>query len=234
MPLAPGQTLSLPEATAHYLGTVLRLQTGTLVTLFNGDGHEYPARITLLKKGRLEAEVIDRQPGLPESPLRSLLGLGISKGERMDYAIQKCTELGVSEIFPLFTEFSEVRLKAERLQKRLAHWQKVAISACEQCGRNRPPLIHEPVAVSDWIAAPGCLQRFIFDQSLEPALANAGTCKEAALLIGPEGGFSETEIHVARQNGFRGIRLGPRILRTETAPVAALALLQYLWGDFQA
>jgi len=230
--LSTGTAVQLSGQTAHYLSNVLRLETGARVILFNGDGQEYQGQITLLKKGRLELEIQGSQAALPESHLRTLLGLGISRGDRMDYAIQKSTELGVSEIFPLFTEFGEVKLKAERLDKRLAHWQKVAISASEQCGRNRVPKIHPATDLSQWLTSLDCEHKFIFDQSLNKALDQNSKLDELALLIGPEGGFSNSEIGKAESSGFKGIQLGPRVLRTETAPVAALAVLQYLWGDF--
>jgi 16S rRNA (uracil1498-N3)-methyltransferase len=149
----------------------------------------------------------------------------------MDYAIQKSTELGVKVIAPLFTEYCEVKLDPERSEKRLAHWQQLAISACEQCGRVCPPRIEAPQALSNWLAATPPSLKLLLDHQQQEALPDTAPEEGVVLLIGPEGGFSEHEIALARRAGFRGIALGPRVLRTETAPVAALSVIQYLWGD---
>ena len=228
--LAADTEAALDAQTAHYLGKVLRLGAGDRLTLFNGDGHEYPA--TIVHVDRKTCSVRLGKPTSPatESALHTVLGLGISRGERMDYAIQKSTELGVSTIVPLFTEYCEVRLDAERQQKRQEHWQQVAISACEQSGRVRIPAVHNPQALATWIRSAPAELCLLFDPDQDTRLPATRPATGVALLIGPEGGLSAEEISAAHHAGFVGIALGPRILRTETAPVAALAVLQYLWG----
>ena len=169
--------------------------------------------------------------GQVESPLAIHLGQGLSRGERMDWAIQKATELGVTEITPIMSERCEVRLKDERADKRLAHWRQVAISACEQCGRSRVPVIHPPVLLSDWIKTTEADLKLVLHPVSEP-LASHAKPSRLAFLIGPEGGLTDNEIDLAQAAGYQPARLGPRVLRTETAPVVALAVAQQLWGDF--
>lgn len=231
-PLQADALLRVEGPAAHYLLTVLRLPSGAALRVFDGRGGEFEA--TLAEAGKKHALLqLGAATGHDaESPLCSHLGLGISRGERMDYAIQKATELGVSSIAPLFSEHCEVRLAGERADKRQAHWRQVAISACEQSGRTRVPEILAPQPLSTWLAAPPCPLRLVFDQRQAQAVASLPPSREVALLVGPEGGLSEKEIDAARAAGFIGIALGPRVLRTETAPLAALAVLQYLWGDF--
>jgi 16S rRNA (uracil1498-N3)-methyltransferase len=188
---------------------VLRLKKGADLTVFNGDGRN--------------REV--------ESPLTTHIGLGISRGERMDLAIQKAVELGVSRITPLFTEHCVVRLDDTRRGNRRQHWQKVARSACEQCGRNRVPEIEEPIELKDWVAGREGLRLF-FDPQAAVGLKDLPRPEGlVSLLSGPEGGFAEKERVLAREAGFIPVRLGPRILRTETAVLAALAAIQTIWGD---
>jgi len=169
--------------------------------------------------------------GQIESPLRIHLGQGLSRGERMDWAIQKATELGVSEITPIVSERCEVRLKDERAEKRQAHWQQIAISACEQCGRSVVPVIHAPMALADWIKKTEADLKLVLHPVAEPLTSHdkPGTL---AFLIGPEGGLNDAEVDQAQDAGFHAARLGPRVLRTETAPVVALSVAQQLWGDF--
>jgi len=228
--LSPGATVVLDSQSAHYLGKVLRLGPGAALCLFNGDGHEYEA--TLADSDRRGCSVVVGAQSSPatESPLRTVLGLGISRGERMDYAIQKSTELGVSTIVPLFTEHCEVRLDAERGQKRQQHWQQIAISACEQSGRVRVPEILAPQPLGSWLASAPAGLGLLFDQDQHSELPAQRPAEGVALLIGPEGGLAAGEVRMALAQGFIGIALGKRILRTETAPVAALSVLQYLWG----
>jgi len=169
--------------------------------------------------------------GQTESPLRIHLGQGLSRGERMDWAIQKATELGVSEITPIVSERCEVRLKDERTDKRLAHWRQIAISACEQCGRSTLPVIHPPLLLAEWVKQTAAELKLVLHPVAEPLTSHPkpGTL---AFLIGPEGGLSDNEVAQAAQAGYLPARLGPRVLRTETAPVVALAVAQQLWGDF--
>jgi 16S rRNA (uracil1498-N3)-methyltransferase len=160
------------------------------------------------------------------------LAIGISRGERMDYAIQKSVELGVSQISPLFSSRSMVRLKPDRRNKRVAHWQGVIRSACEQSGRSRLPILNPPTELSDWLSShPGGLM--LYHQATDTLATRPAPGSELNLLIGPEGGLSDAERAKAVEHGYKAVRLGPRVLRTETAPIAALAAIQVLWGDFR-
>ncbi len=230
--LTQNSNLRLTGQTAHYLSKVLRLKVNAELILFNGDGYEYAAIITSIQKKEIDLEISTASPAASESPLQTILALGISRGERMDLAIQKSTELGVTEIVPLFTEFSEVKLQGERLQKKLKHWQQIAISACEQSGRNSLPVVQSPISLTDWCEQTACELKLILAPDQGKSIAEMETSGQVALLIGPEGGFSEQEIATAVNTGFHPVRLGPRVMRTETAPVAALSCLQLLWGDF--
>ncbi|HZJ93240.1 MAG TPA: 16S rRNA (uracil(1498)-N(3))-methyltransferase [Thiopseudomonas sp.] len=229
-PLALG-VHDLPEAQAHYLSRVLRLTVGAAVQLFDGSGQEYIGELTSVSKKAVQVELRECLDGLPESALQIHLGQGLSRGERMDWAIQKATELGVAEITPLFTERCEVRLNDERMQKRLEHWQQIAISACEQCGRSKVPVIYAPQSVKDWQATVQAELKLVLHPVAQP-LTEHTTPSTLAFLIGPEGGLSDAEVAQAAEYGFQPARLGPRVLRTETAPIVALSVAQQLWGDF--
>lgn len=237
-----GGSLTLRGDAAHYLGTVLRARVGQPVAVFNGRDGEFHGEIAAVRKREVD---IVLEPGpvvAPETLLTVHIGLGLSRGERMDYAVQKATELGVTDITPLFTEFSEVKLDAARAQKRTDHWQKIAVSASEQCGRCHVPTIHTPAALSEWVASVRDTTAFLLDHNGAPGFSAAAGRDSSdteserpdaiALLIGPEGGISENESALALAANFKAVRLGPRILRTETAPVVALTALQLLWGDF--
>ena len=227
--LIDGATVSLDRESAHYLGRVLRLKPGDAVNLFNNDDGEFSAEIIEIGKNQTLVRITGPVENLANPRLTIHLGLGLSRGERMDYAVQKSTELGVSAITPLVTDYCEVKLNPERLKNRQAHWQKVAISACEQCGRSQVPTIHFPQSLADWLPEhPGGL---LLDANADSRLADRPAQDNITLLIGPEGGFSEADLALAKQHDYRAVRLGPRILRTETAPVAALTLLQFLYGD---
>lgn len=228
-PLAAGQTVELSDAAAHYLTAVLRLEQGAALVLFNGDGRQYRGEITAVNKRSVQVLLGNAESPATESPLRTVLGLGISRGERMDYAIQKSTELGVNEIAPLFTEHCEVKLSGERGDKRQQHWQQIAISACEQSGRVRVPQVLAPQSLAAWMKSASGL-RLVLDHEESGRLDGPRPAQGVSLLIGPEGGLSAAEIAQAKTHGFAGIALGNRVLRTETAPVAALSVLQYLWG----
>ena len=229
-PLALG-LYDLPEAQAHYLSRVLRLNVGAAVQLFDGSGQEYRGELTCVTKKTVQVSLQECLDGLPESSLHIHLGQGLSRGERMDWAIQKATELGVADITPLFTERCEVRLNDERAQKRLEHWQQIAISACEQCGRSTVPVIHPPQSLKDWQAAVQADLKLVLHPVAQPLTEHAAPTS-LAFLIGPEGGLTDTEVTQAAEQGFQPARLGPRVLRTETAPVVALSVAQQLWGDF--
>ncbi|MCM2329845.1 16S rRNA (uracil1498-N3)-methyltransferase [Geopseudomonas sagittaria] len=230
LPLALGQH-PLPEAQAHYIGRVLRLAAGDAVQLFDGSGQEFVGELVEVGKKSVQVELREQFAGLTESPLRIHLGQGLSRGERMDWAIQKATELGVAEITPLVSERCEVRLKDERADKRLAHWRQIAISACEQCGRSVLPTINAPLGLHDWLAQTAAELKLVLHPVAAP-LASHARPGSLAFLIGPEGGLSDAEVEQAQRAGYHAARLGPRVLRTETAPVVALSVAQQLWGDF--
>jgi 16S rRNA (uracil1498-N3)-methyltransferase len=229
-PLSLGEH-ELPEAQAHYIGRVLRMTEGDALQVFDGSGTEFRGTLLEVGKKRVRVQLDDSFAGQPESPLRIHLGQGLSRGERMDWAIQKATELGVSEITPIVSERCEVRLKDERAEKRQAHWQQVAVSACEQCGRSVVPVIHSPVPLADWLKRTEADLKLVLHPVAEP-LTSHDKPDTLAFLIGPEGGLNDAEVEQAKDTGFHAARLGPRVLRTETAPVVALSVAQQLWGDF--
>ena len=232
--LQPGTPATLDEAAAAHVTRVLRLRSGDSVTLFDGRGSEFSARIgTTARRGVvvevLEAHAIDR-----ESPMPLTLVQGISRGERMDLVIQKATELGVRRIVPVLTARSVVRLDGEQAMRRLQHWRAIAIAACEQCGRNRLPALNAPATLHEFLGRsdPDDSARVLLTPGASNRL-NALIAPPAGvtLLIGPEGGLEDDEHEAATRSGFTGISLGPRILRTETAALAALAILQSRHGD---
>jgi len=226
-----GGDVVLPEGPARHVARVLRLGTGAALRLFDGAGLEATARITEASRKQVTVRIETLAAGSGESPLAVHLGQAISKGDRMDYAIQKAVELGVAAITPLYTERGDVRLKGEREAKKLAHWQGVAASACEQCGRATLPPVHAPMSLAQWLAGRQESLRLVLHPGRPGALAEAPAPATAALLIGPEGGLAESEVAAALAGGFAPLSLGPRILRTETAPVVALSLLQARFGD---
>ena len=231
--LVTGAQLSLRAESAHYLGTVLRAREGDKVMLFNARDGEFDAAVSKSKKGNVDVAIGEcvRAP-VQAAKLHLHLALGLSRGDRMDYAIQKATELGVNEITPLFTEHGEVRLKPDRFENKLRHFEKIAINAAEQCGRLDVPAVNTPVALDAFLAQDTKATRLLLEPGGEQSLTAARALTDIELVIGPEGGFSEREVAQARASNCEIMRLGPRILRTETAPVAALAILQYLYGDF--
>lgn len=235
LPLTPGATVTLPESAAGHLTRVLRLREGDECVLFNGDGHDYAARIVAAGKRETLAEVLNATPVENESPLRIALVQGVARGEKMDLILQKATELGVAAFVPVIAERTEVKLDAERAQKRLAHWRSVVVAACEQSGRAVVP----PVAPASALAQLGGQidaesLRLTLDPSGEFALSTlpAPAAMALTIAIGPEGGWSPRDRSVLQSMGFSGLRLGPRVLRTETAGLAAIAALQSRFGDF--
>lgn len=229
-PLSLGQH-ELPEAQAHYIGRVLRMAEGDALQVFDGSGQEFLGKVLEVGKKRVRIELDETFAGQTDSSLHVHLGQGLSRGERMDWAIQKATELGANEITPIVSERCEVRLKDERADKRLAHWRQIAISACEQCGRSSLPVIHPPQLLSEWLKQTEAELKLVLHPVAEPLASHARPAR-LAFLIGPEGGLTDHEVEQARQAGYHSARLGPRVLRTETAPVVALAVAQQLWGDF--
>ena len=230
-PLPLGQTIELEVAAGHYIGKVLRMQEKQEVILFNQGGTQVSAHISNISK-KIVRVLISAQLEAPQaSVLHTHLGQVMSRGERMDYAIQKATELGVNEITPLYSNRCEVKLDHQRQIKRLAHWQQIAISACEQSGRIDVPLIHSPQALSTWLENTSAEVKLVLHPHETRPLEGQQAPLSCALLVGPEGGFTPKEVEQAHTEGYTGLSLGPRILRTETAPIAALTLLQYVWGD---
>ena len=230
-PLSVGAIATLPELATGHLVRVLRLGVGDAVVLFNGDGHDYAARLVSVGKRGAEAEVTCARALANESPLAITLAQGVARGEKMDLVLQKGTELGVAAFAPINTERTEVKLDAERAAKRLAHWQGVLVAACEQSGRARVPSLSSPQALAEWAGGAHAGLKLMLDPEGELALADLPHSEAVTLVVGPEGGLSERDLATLRAAGFKGLRLGPRILRTETAGLAAIAALQSRLGD---
>jgi 16S rRNA (uracil1498-N3)-methyltransferase len=231
-PLSVGQQIVLPEQAATHLMRVLRLRAGAALTLFNGQGGEYAAELLALERGTARAAILKQVPIERESPLRLILLQGISRGERMDLIVQKATELGIERLVPIAAEHGIVRLDPIQGIRRVEHWQSIAISACEQCGRNRVPHIDPVVTLAKALEAlPAEGARLLLDPEGAMTLATVPVAGAATVLIGPEGGWSEAERRLCERTGISACRLGPRVLRTETAPLAVLAALQALHGD---
>ena len=235
--LQPGAEIVLEERSSHYLGRVLRLAPGQAVVLFNGDGHDYAAEILSPARRGMALRVDSRLPGLPEPPLDITVAQAVSRGERMDQTLQKCTELGAATFQPLLSERVEVRLGRDKLTRRMEHWRGVVISACEQSGRSRVPEVCEPMGLADWLGRPARAKRLVLDPAADVALVRAaldfGPGEPVEIAAGPEGGFTETELTQMSARSVLPVSLGPRILRTETAAPAAVAVLQSLLGDLR-
>lgn len=232
-PLSSGSQAIIEGSAATHIGRVLRLRKNDEITLFNGDGGEYAATLTAVERQRVYAEIGRFDPRESESPLQLVLAQGISRGERMDYTLQKSVELGVNRIVPLITERCGVKFDQHRAARRAQHWQGVIISACEQCGRNRIPVLLPVTPLVSWLeqVAKSDLNLVLHHRANRSLSRLKRRDGPVTLLIGPEGGLSDGEINAAGRYGFHAVRLGPRILRTETAGVAALATLQSRWGD---
>lgn len=232
--LSPGAHVELPEPVARHAVRVLRLPPGAPMVLFDGRGGEYLAHLERIEKNRVFAELADWRDVERESRLAVTLVQALQAGDKMDFTIQKAVELGVRDIVPVDSRRSVLKLAGDRAGKRVAHWQGVAASACEQCGRNQVPLVAPLERLEQWLARPadGGL-RLMLAPDAEETLADLVPATRVQLLIGAEGGLDPQEMIAARQAGFRAVRLGPRVLRTETAGLAALAALQALWGDFR-
>ena len=249
--LIVGEAAALTPELSHYLAKVLRRKVGDGIDLFNGNGQRYAAELVEVSKKSVTALIKSQQAADNESSLHTHLLQGISKGDRMDSAIRKAVECGASEITPVVSEYCNVRLSGERLEKKLGHWRKIVISACEQCERCVVPVLHAPVTLAEALlveagvrliptlveiprSSRGMTIKAPSSRGLTAACAHWGRSKSqsAAICIGPEGGFSQTEVEQALQQGWQPCSLGPRILRTETAPVVALTLLQAQWGDY--
>lgn len=234
-PLALDERIVLSDQSAQHAARVLRLRNGQEVTLFNGDGADYLGQLVTVERHRVVAQIHDRRVLNTESTLPLTLAQGVARGEKMDWVVQKATELGVARLVPILTERSEVRLDAARSEKRVQHWHAVAASACEQCGRARLPQIDPVRSLEEWLELPltdhPLRLALLPEAEIEPRKLTMPT-SGAVLVVGPERGFGSRDTELLHSHGFGGLRLGPRILRTETAGVAALAALQALYGDF--
>lgn len=230
-PLASGARVLLEGSAAKHLGRVLRARVGDTVRLFNGDGHEFTAAVADIDKQAVSLQVGTASTPDTESRVYTMLGLCLSKGDRFDWAIQKATELGIGAIAPLYSERVDFTIPADRMEKRVAHWQQVVISACEQCGRVKVPSVATPQALETWIGAAAADQKWVLHCADADTRVPQAVPARVALLIGPEGGLADEEITAARGHGFDVLPLGPRVLRTETAPVVALSALGAHWGE---
>ncbi len=234
-PLDGGCEIALDPEPRNHCIRVLRLQAGDPLILFNGDGYDYPATLITAQRQQATVRLGTRCENRNEPMLAVHLGLGVTKGDSMELALQKAVELGVSEISPLHCQRSVSRIHSDRTAKRMERWRGILIAACEQCGRSRLPTLHPPRPLSDWLASigPESARRLLLEPRSAQGLSAIEPAASVVLLIGPEGGVSEGERSLSALHGFQEIHLGPRILRAETAPIAALAALHALWGDLQ-
>ncbi|MBW3517272.1 16S rRNA (uracil(1498)-N(3))-methyltransferase [Shewanella sp. NKUCC05_KAH] len=231
-PLAINQQLNLDEDGAAHIGKVLRMGNGEHISLFNGDGNDYLAEIVDAGKKHVTVKLLSCEANLSESPLNLHLGQVISRGDRMEFTIQKSVELGVNTITPLFSDRCGVKLNGERLEKKIQQWQKIVVSACEQSGRSQVPVIRPAMDLHDWCSEPTSALKL----NLHPRAAHGINGLDLAhtrvrLLIGPEGGLSAEEIAMTETYQFTDVLLGPRVLRTETASLTAITALQLRFGD---
>ena len=235
LPLREGARIALPEDAANHLVRVLRMQEGDACVLFNGDGRDVPATLRAANKRGVEAELGAPVAVDQESPLRIALVQGIARGEKMDWILQKATELGVASVYPVHSDRSEVKLEGDRATKRLAHWRSVVVSGCEQSGRARVPDVAPAQSLQALLAGDlPSTRRFLLDPEAPHAIATVPAVEgDCVLAVGPEGGWSPRDRQALQAAGFEGLRLGPRILRTETAGIAAIAALQARFGDLQ-
>jgi 16S rRNA (uracil1498-N3)-methyltransferase len=232
-PIAAASCIALGKAAAHHVLRVLRLRPGEPLTLFDGRGGEYPGVIAAIDRDRVSVDVGAHSPVERESPLRLTLVQALQAGEKMDFTIQKAVELGVSRIVPVESRRGVVRLDAARATKRVEHWRGVVVAACEQCGRNRLPEVAPVETLERWLARPPAAGRRLFlSPAAELSLGALPPVDAVELLVGPEGGLAPEEVIAAQSAGYVPVRLGPRVLRTETAALAALAALHARWGDF--
>ena len=234
-PLTPGDQVVLKGNVAQHLGRVLRARAGDHIALFNGDGQEFAATVLTVSKREVSVDIGEVATPQTESPVYTTLGLCLSKGDRFDWAIQKATELGVGAIAPLHSERVDFSIPQDRMKKRTTHWRQTAISACEQCGRVKVPSITPPQSLVSWVDNVSAEQKWVLhcaeNRGAYASAVTRSAPRDAALLIGPEGGLTERELAAASAKGFQLLQLGPRVLRTETAPAAALSVLSVFWGE---
>lgn len=233
-PLLEGKTVQLDENGSRHLAKVLRLENGNPVILFNGTGGEYHGQIEQIDSKKVKVFLDFFNDADRCGSLHIHLGQVISKGDHMDYALQKAVELGVSEITPLFSQHCTVRLKGQRLTKKVEQWRHLLIAACEQSGLNIIPTLNEPQSLDNWCDSAESEAKWILHTEDLPSNPFQAQAPESlCFAVGPEGGFNEEEVSQAKEKGFQCITLGPRVWRTETAPVVMLSLIQMHWGDFQ-
>ena len=233
LPLTVDEQCDLDDRASHHLARVLRVKTGDRLSVFNGDGNNYQGAIVSATKHQVSVLIDSMEQADTESSLNTCLALAVSKGDRFEWAIKKATELGVTSIVPILSQRVDVRLSPDRWQKKRAHWQQVIISACEQSGRAVVPEVQEPTTLSQWLSDVEADCKLVLDPEATPSAINDQPAS-IALLIGPEGGLTASELALAWENGFSAMQLGPRILRTETAPLVALSVLGARWGDINA
>lgn len=231
--LREGAEVYVSGKRAHYLSRVLRIVSGQSLILFDGSGKDFMAEVVRPGKKEVVLQVGESCVARPESPLRISVVQAIGRGERMDWALQKCTEMGVSSFVPLVSERVEVRIHPDKLERRMEHWRHVIISACEQSGRSVVPAIAAPCSLSDYLATSASSPRLVLDPEAEKPLAGVGYSEAFEIIIGPEGGFSDAEFEAMKSRQVRPVSVGPRIMRTETAGAVAAAVLQALHGDFR-
>ena len=233
--LTAGDRVVLKGNVAQHLGRVLRARAGDHIALFNGDGQEFAAQVVSVSKREVSVDIGEAHSPNTESQVHTMLGLCLSKGDRFDWGIQKATELGVGTITPLQSERVDFAIPTDRIEKRVAHWQQIAVSACEQCGRVKVPSITPPQSLGSWVHNVSAEQKWVLhcadDTGASTSAIIQGAPKDVALLIGPEGGLTNQEFAAASAEGFELLQLGPRVLRTETAPAAALSVLSVFWGE---
>jgi 16S rRNA (uracil1498-N3)-methyltransferase len=245
--LQPGNIVELARNTASHLAKVLRARSGDELVLFNGDGREFAASIESVRGSRVSASIISARSVDRESPLKVTLLQCVPRGDRMDFVVQKATELGVERIVPVLSQRSVVRLDAAQAASKQAHWLAVAVSACEQCGRNKLPIVEAPQLLLNYLGAmpprkaSGALRLILEPEGAVPEssartidVGAGGPVAQAEIAIGPEGGFSPEELDAFRLSDFSPLGLGPRVLRTETAAIAAIVMLQTRFGDMSA
>ncbi len=234
MSLTTGEIISLPREKAHHISHVLRMRMGDSINLINNSSNEYQSKIIEISKKSAKIEIEGSKQVNNESPLTVNLCLAVAKGQHMDFSIQKAVELGVKNITPVISEFSNVKIHDDRLSNKLAHWQNIIISATEQCGRSYLTQIQQPVALTEWLSLEASKTRLILHPESQKSMSGIQLSdNDLTLMVGPEGGFSEAEIRHAEENACESISLGPRILRAETAVVTAVSIAQQLWGDLK-
>jgi len=232
--LTPGESVELDAKASHHIRTVMRAKENDPITLFNGEGGEYAGILTHLSKKKVIVHIASFSPREAESPLTLYLAQGLSRGEKMDFTIQKAVELGIQKIIPLLTDRSTLKLTPDRLQKRMQHWESIVIHAAEQCGRNRLPAILPPMTLSELLTELPAEWYFILNPANTPSVPlSLQKNHRIVMIIGPEGGFSAQEMAFAMKNKCQSLNLGPRILRTETAGLAAITFFQSHFGDMQ-